>query len=71
MLKQEFYCRTESEEFSFMANPMQLRFVALVILAEHGAKFIEIRSVDGSTLMMATFDESQPKERQFRFAFPE
>ncbi len=70
MFKQKFFGRIENKEFTFMANPLHLRSVAMVLLAEHGEKFIEIRYENGRTAMMVTFDKSQ-KEEQFRFAFPE
>lgn len=71
MFKQKFFGRTENDEFTFTANPLQMRAVAMVILAERGAKFIEIRYMDGRTAMMATFDKAQQESAQFRFTFPE
>lgn len=71
MFKLKFFGRTESEEFTFTANPMHLRQVAFIILGERNAKFLEIRYMDGRTAMMATYDESQHGNAQFRIAFPE
>lgn len=69
MWKKEFLGRTEAESFKFTANPMHLRQVAAVILAQHGASFIEISDNNGTVLLVATFADN--REPAFQFFFPD
>lgn len=69
MWKQEFLGRTEAESFKFTANPMHLRQVAAVILAQHGASFIEISNKNGNVLLVATYADN--REPAFQFFFPD
>lgn len=69
MWKQEFLGRTEAESFKFTANPMHLREVAIIILGQHGASFIEISNTIGNALLVATFAEN--REPAFQCFFPD
>lgn len=72
MFKTTFHCKTESESFDIVANPMFIRQVAAIVLTERNAKFVEISYSDGSLAMMASYNpDAAEADSWFRFAFPE
>lgn len=71
MWKQEFICRTEDEQFTFVGNPMHIRQIAAIIIAEHNAKFVEISDKKGNVVIIASYNPDKSGRDAFIFAFPE
>lgn len=73
MTKQSLHFRTELCEFDRLGNVEQLRAMAVLVLVEENAKFVEISEADGNknVLLIASYDPRRGGvDKDFVFATP-